>query len=195
MEKITSLNFSFDKVLLQLVIPGLIAVFPWFLLFIDTHAHAKQYFQHNTNITIITVVFISLIVGILLENLGGRLEVEVFDKWNKAKDSNYDQTWDQFLQMKYKGDEPIGQRYLRNILFRMKFELSSCIAVFIMALGLTILNLNFPILSNNLNAICCILILPVSLSCYFFYEAYSSSKILARTRKLLVEKYFEESNV
>lgn len=195
MDKITSLNFSFDRVLLQLVIPGLIAVFPWFLLFIDTHIHAKEYFQHNTNMTIITVIFISLIVGIILENFGGRLEVKVLDEWNRKKDKTYDQIWDQFLQMKYKSDEPIGQRYLRNILFRMKFELSASIAMIIMALGLTILNSSFPIFSNNFYAILCILIFPVLLSCYFFYEANSSSKILARTRKLLVEKYFQESNV
>jgi hypothetical protein len=50
MEKLTSLNLSFDRVLIQLVIPGLIAIFPYLLVFTDVEfkALAFQVQQINT---------------------------------------------------------------------------------------------------------------------------------------------------
>ena len=129
MDKLTSLNLSFDRVLIQLVIPGLIAIFPWFIFFLNVHAHAKSYLHSNTNVTILAIIFLSLITGLIIENMGGRLEVWWLDERNKKKYKNYGDIWDKFLLLVYEKNEPVGQRYLRNILLRMKFELSTAIAM------------------------------------------------------------------
>jgi hypothetical protein len=191
MDKLSSLNLSFDRVLIQLIIPGLIAIFPWFLLFINSHYNANSYFHNNSTITITTLTFLALIAGLLLENFGGRIEIMWFDVLNKRKDPNYMTIWNKFLQLNYDGKEPIGHRYIRNIVLRMKFELSAGIALIPMSVGLEMLHKEKNIFSNGFIAFLVIYLVPWLIAIYIVViEARSSSKVLAETRKLLVEKYF-----
>lgn len=191
MEKLSSLNFTFDKVLLQIVIPGLIAIFPWFLLFIHSHPNAKNYLIANPSIIITTLIFLSLIAGTILENLGGRFEVLYLDYKNSKKDSEYEEIWKKFLLLKYTGEEPIGHRYIRNILHRMKFELSAGVALIPMQIGLIILNNQRPIFENHVQTCILIIFFPLAICLYLlFVEAPSSSKVLADTRKVLVNKFY-----
>lgn len=192
MDKLSSLNLSFDKILIQVVIPGLIAIFPYFLLYLHFHPLAKEYLYKNQSITLTTVTFLSLIAGMLIENFGGIFEVAYLDKKvaKKHPDFNLPETWDKFLEISYKANEPIGHRYLRNILLRMKFEISTGIALIIMFVGLNILDIVKTIIINKYLAIIILSIIPLSLAAYLLlYEASQSSIILAKTRKILVDKY------
>src|SRR5690349_14674554 len=125
MEKLTSLNLTFDRVLIQLVTPGLLTSFPFILLFFDARPDVANFFlQDSKGLLVIAIVLIALVVGIMLENMGGRIEVNIYDNLLSLRKKDYFETWEKFLMIQYKGQEPIGHRYLRNILFRMKFELS-----------------------------------------------------------------------
>lgn len=191
MDKLTSLNLSFDRVLIQLVIPGVIAILPWFVIFLNTNPQAKTYLNSNTNVTILVIIFLSLIAGLILENIGGRIEVKCLDKRNKQKDENYEEIWNKFLMLTYDNNEPIGQRYLRNILLRMKFELSTAIAIVPMIIGLIFMNCYSSIFNNGIAFILIILVIPILFIIYLLYEAVSSSRVLATTRKLLVEEFYK----
>lgn len=190
MDKLTSLNLSFDRVLIQLVIPGLIAIFPWFIFFLNVHAHAKSYLHSNTNVTILAIIFLSLITGLIIENMGGRLEVWWLDKRNKKKYKNYGDIWDKFLLLVYEKNEPVGQRYLRNILLRMKFELSTAIAMIPLSIGLIFVNYNHSIFNDWLAFTFVVIVLPALFLIYLLYEATSSSEILAKTREHLVKEFY-----
>jgi hypothetical protein len=193
MDKLTSLNLSFDKIVISVLIPGIIAIFPFFLLYLHFHPSAKDYFYLNQSITITTVTFISLIAGMILDNIGGRFEVGILDVRIKRKISDFDETWNKFLQLSYK-DEPVGQRYLRNILLRMKFEISTGVALIPMTIGLLILNHFKPIFSSCIWTYLLLFTTPLLFSCYLlFIEAPSSAVILARTRKLLVDRFENQS--
>lgn len=190
MEKLTTLNLSFDRVLIQLVMPGLIAIFPYLLVFTDVefNALAMQVQSINTLSTLI-VILISLIAGIMIENIGSRIEVYYYDWRQKKRHKDYGLIWTQYLQLSYE-NEPIGQRYLRNILFRMKFELSMAVALLLMVGGFCIYDSVYDILLHPTVVICAIYILPLCIAAYLiFMEGWSSSKILHNVRVLLVEKY------
>lgn len=190
MEKITSLNLDFDRVLVQLIVPGVTAVFPWIILFVNHHASYNKFIIGNLSVFVTAIVLIGLIVGIILENAGSRIEVSLYDKRNAKLDMDYRKVWEEYLQLNYGGNEPIGHRYIRNILLRMKFELSFGCAMVPMSIGLGIFDYQFEIFQNNILDYLFIYIIPFILFIYLiFKEGYSSSKVLANTRKLLVEKY------
>lgn len=191
MDKLSSLNLDFDRVLIQLIIPGLTAVFPWAILFFNHHHVERDLLCNNMPIMVTIITILSLISGIILENFGGLIEVCFYDKKNSKTDPNYLEIWDKFLLLNYAGHQPIGHRYLRNILLRMKFELSFGLAIIPMAVGLVILDNQYIIFESNWWKFFLFYIIPLLTFFYLiFKEAYLSSKVLAKTRKILVEKYF-----
>jgi hypothetical protein len=191
MEKLSSLNLDFDRVLIQLIIPGLFAIMPWFIIFLNHSPFEADFLFGNPPLLVTLIALLSLVAGLLLENFGSRIEVMFFDKKNIKNDSNYLDTWFKFLTLNYDGKEPVGHRYIRNILLRMKFELSFGIAVLISAVGCILLDSQKLIIESCCLKVFLLYILPV---CLFYYliviEAYSSSKVLASSRKSLVEKYY-----
>lgn len=187
MDKLSSLSLSFDRVLVQIIVPGLIAIFPFFLLFLRSHPDCKAYFYSNPPITITAISLLSLISGLFLENLGGRWEKSIMDTRLQREYPDFDQIWKRYLQCNFNGNEPVGQSYFRNIVLRMKFELSAGIAMVPMTVGLWLLHFEKPIFTNCLLACLFLLILPVLIALYLLcIEAPSSARILAETRALLV---------
>lgn len=192
MEKLTSLGLTFDRVLIQLIIPGMVSIFPYFVIYLYHFPSDKEFLFKNPTIIITTITILSLIVGIIFENIGGMIEVKCYDKKNASKFADYNETWEKFLTLNYDGKEPIGHRYVRNILIRMKFELSFGIALVPLAIGLIILDAQHILISSVILKILLFYILPFGGSIYLLKkEAYDSSVVLAKTRKLLVDKYFE----
>jgi hypothetical protein len=190
MDKISSLNLDIDRVLLQLIIPGLTATFPWLIIFTNHHQKDLKLILENSSLLVTIVVIVSLVAGIILENIGSQIEVNHYDKKNKKKDNEYIKIWEEYLKLNYDGKEPIGHRYIRNILLRMKFELSFGIALIPMAVGLSILDYQSEIFKSCIYKCIFFLIIPAATFIYLiFYEGYKSSKVLAETRKLLVIKY------
>lgn len=192
MEKLTSLNLTFDRVLIQLVTPGLLTSFPFILLFFDARPDVASFFlQDSKGLLVIAIVLIALVVGIMLENMGGRIEVNIYDNLLSLRKKDYFETWEKFLMIQYKGQEPIGHRYLRNILFRMKFELSVGVGLIIMTIGLGIYNIDHVIFKSIGMNVLVVYLFPVATSIYLLvFEGLRSAEVLAECRKALVEKYF-----
>lgn len=118
--KLTSLSLDFNKVLIQLIIPGLTAIIPWFLLFLNNSSTINDFYKYgHPSILVTTVILLSITAGLIIENLGSWVEVIVYDKINKCNDLKYEEEWNNFLKLNYKGHEPVGHRYLRNMLMRL----------------------------------------------------------------------------
>lgn len=193
MEKLTSLGLTFDRVLIQLIIPGMVAVFPYFIIYLNHFPTDKEFLLKNPTILLTALTILSLIAGIILENIGSTIEVKWYDKKNKKADSNYYIIWEKFLKLNYDGKEPIGHRYSRNILLRMKFELSFGTALIPSAIGLIILDHQHLLIDSCLLKVFLLYILPFGGSLYLIKkEAYDSSVVLAKTRKLLVDEFYKE---
>ena len=191
MEKLTSLGLSFDRILIQLLIPGMVAIFPYFVIYLNHFPADQNFLKKNSTLIVTTITILSLIAGIFLENIGSMIEVKCYDKKNAIKFTDYNATWEKFLQLNYDGKEPTGHRYIRNILMRMKFELSFGIALIPLAVGLIILDYQHVLIVSCLIKVLLFYILPFGVSIYLLTkEAYDSSKVLAKIRKLLVDKYY-----
>lgn len=191
MEKLNSLNLDFDRVLIQLIIPGFISIFPWIILFLNHHDNERFLAYANLSIFITLIAIISLIAGIVLENIGSRIEVHCYDKWNLKEDPEYHNIWYKFLTLNYDGKNPVGHSYLRNILLRMKFELSFACAMLPMSVGLIILDSQICIIFSCWIKVALFFLIPIFSAIYLIWvEAYSSSKVLSKTRKILVDEYY-----
>lgn len=192
--KFSSLNLEFDRVLVQLIIPGLTAVVPFLKLFLDNHIEIKQFLSVNLTLSSGIIILLSLVTGLILENIGSWWEVKHYDRKNKVFFNNYEATWESFLCLDYKGKEPSGHRYIRNMLNRMKFELSFGFSLPISAIGYIIWDVIDPIFINLCVKIFVLYVIPI-LGFYYFviFEGYSSSKVIANARELLVKKYLPET--
>lgn len=81
MEKLTTLNLSFDRVFIQLITPGLLASFPFILLFFDARPDVRDFFlQDSKGLLVTSITLVALVMGIILENIGSRIEVNVYDR-------------------------------------------------------------------------------------------------------------------
>jgi hypothetical protein len=193
MEKLTSLNLTFDRVLIQLITPGLLASLPFILLFFDARPDVRDFFlQDSKGLLVTSIVVVALVMGIILENIGSRIEVNIYDNRLAHQRKDYFETWEKFLLIQYQGQEPIGHRYLRNILFRMKFELSTGAGLIIMTGGLALYNMDHVIFKSLIVNVTIVYALPIATSIYLLiFEGFRSAEVLAECRKALVDKYFE----
>jgi hypothetical protein len=164
------------------------------LLFFNERPDVRDFFlAENKGLLLTFIVLIGLVMGIILENFGSRIEVLFYDARHARKNDDYYDIWRKYLMIKFDDSEPIGQRYLRNILFRMKFELSAGVGLIFMTLGLGLYHLHNRIFdSSTLNCVV-VYILPLGTSIYLlFFEGWWSSEVLADTREALVKKYYKK---
>ena len=190
MEKINSLNLSLDRVFIQLIVPGIISIFPYCIFIHTVFPKEINYLLENTTVFVTGVFIVSLVIGMILENIGSAIEVNIYDKKNSKNNTKYYEIWEKYLLLKFDGGEPVGLRYIRNVLLRMKFELSFGLSLLPATFGLFILNSRINFIDSIFYQVIFFLVTPLILSFYvLFYEGYNSSLILANTRKLLVEKY------
>ena len=87
MQKLTSLGVAFDRVLIQLIIPGMVSIFPYFVIYLNNFSAVKYFLLKNPTILVTTLTILSLIVGIFLENIGSLIEVKYYDKKNTKNDN------------------------------------------------------------------------------------------------------------
>jgi|GEM_PF-1319775 len=200
MEKLSSLSISFDRVLIQLVMPGVVAIITWIpvilgdcsglVKLLEHHSTTKQFLTSNFITSISTLILIGLIVGMILENLGSLIESRIIDKILSRKDANFYTTWFKYLRLNFDGNEPIGQRYISSIILRLKFELSFSLAIGSFTIGLISLNHNHEIFPWTCKNEFFFYVFPFIVAIYLLVEAYQSAKIIAKVRKELVEQYF-----
>ena len=196
MEKISSLPLSFDRFMVQILTPGFVAVLPYSILFLKYKGLYHTGFLSNTTITVLVFLFFIILIGMLLENFGSRIEVWILDKNSVLyfPSGDFDKNWNKYLMLNFGEIEPNGQDYLRSILLRMKFELSMGIAMLLLASGLYILNsevanLHLPVEAENIFKWKVLKWLPIVCSIYLFYEALGTSLILGKLRANFMLNY------
>lgn len=169
--------------LTTIVVPGAIAIAPYVLVlgyyvplvFSFWTAHPSAF------VTLVAITIFS--TGLVLDNFGTHIEVSYIDRTLQKCDPKHDETWRAYLGLRIK-DEYVGQRYLRQKVERLKFELSMAPAMLSFAVGLTWLQWlhgvwRWPGFVGLLG----LLLLG---SYYFLREAYKTACVLADTRKILV---------
>ncbi|MDH5547692.1 MAG: hypothetical protein OEZ43_19110 [Gammaproteobacteria bacterium] len=164
--------------------PGAIAVTPYLIYFSAPSSHIHKLLSSHAGITAVTVVFIFVVVGLLMDNLGARVEI-FFDKKLSSTDgyTDHDENWKKFWRVAYK-DEPVGHRYLRTIVLKLKFELNTLSSLPFFFLGLPLV----AYVDIVTVAECVILLLgSMFLFVFLIFEIELTVKLLSDIRKELLK--------
>jgi hypothetical protein len=169
-----------------LVAPGSIALAPLWIGFLWRHQEVWPFLEkHNLEMWAI-LVFMTVILGLMLENFGSMIEAHIFDvqiaKNEKYKyHASHESDWYDYLRLAFK-IEPIGHRYMRNLVLHLRFERNGCIAFAVAALGC----LYLPI-SRSGHFECAIPLWMVAI--YLYWEAEKSHEALSELRHELLKGF------
>jgi hypothetical protein len=184
MDTFKDFKFDINRFILQLLIPGIIASFPYFIIIINNTESIQNFFISNIFMLNAVLIIVSLTVGLFLENVGSLYEAYCLDKINNKKYPNHEVEWDQYLKLdKDKVDKIIAQGYIKKIYNRLKFELSFSFALIFMIVGLVILQCNIHFVKSCINFTVGCIIIPLAISIYTFIEAKNSTVLLIENRK------------
>jgi hypothetical protein len=163
--------------LATILIPGAMAICAWFVGLLQRFPSVRTLVDANHTETTLLLVLASIGAGLMVEDIGSRIESRYFDKWlaKRTEFCAHSEEWCQYLRLAFK-TEPVGQRYLRTILLRFKFELGSAIAF--LSTGFGLFQTNLPLYKSLmwfgfLAAVAAYLV---------FVEARSSHRLLSEVR-------------
>ena len=175
----TALGSAVFFPLVSLVLPGLTAIASWFLFFMRSDRF-QALISHNHTETAFVLMLISVFVGIVIDDLGLRLESLWLDRQRDARTKGlHFAEWWEYLRKPFE-IEPSGRRHLRMMVIRLKFELGVPIGV---VLGLPGVWLNATVGSAGL-----ISALALSLGVYLLIEAASTHEELGVLRHELLQQ-------
>jgi hypothetical protein len=163
------------------IAPGALALAPFAALAYSTPGAGRVFWDTHPVAAGVALFILSLALGLVCENLGSRVE-SFIDGRLSAKDADHEKNWHAYLLLTFER-EPIGQRYLRTILFRLKFELAILGSLPFQVVGWLLL-LGF--LGAGVSWVLGVVVGGIGVFVWFLFEAYDSAKLPSRTRRDLV---------
>jgi hypothetical protein len=166
--------------LVTLLIPGAIAISTWFVgLLWHFHDLRTLVFSNHAEVGIV-LVLATTFAGLVLEDVSARVETW-FDSRKEAQDGKHFENWYAYLRTAFKAD-PIGRRYVRALVLRLKFELGIAFAMFSAGAGLLWLwSMGLSCKVVVVSELLCLLF-----SAWGFIEGWSTHDTLAKNRANLL---------
>jgi hypothetical protein len=113
--------------LVTLLIPGALAISTWFVGLL-WHFHDLRNLVYNNHAeTGLVLVAAMTFAGLVLEDMGARVETWC-DSRKEQQDGKHRDNWYAYLRTAFEAD-PIGRRYVRTLVLRLKFELGIAFAM------------------------------------------------------------------
>ena len=176
--------------LVTLLFPGALALLPWAALLLCEWEQIRKFADANHAETATAFALASLFVGLLLEEAGSWLEVRIDGKLNatpKRRASHYEHfselggedEWYEYLRLAFT-TEPVGHRYLRTLVQRLKFELHTTAATPVVIVGAVLLPIPWPLKAF-------VVITFSLLAAWLHHEAGSTAALLKRHRTNLLK--------
>jgi hypothetical protein len=172
--------------LATLVLPGLLALFTWTVVVVCDVPWVADFAKVNHAEFSGVVIVIATFLGLVFEDVGSRIENKIYDIHSKRDESGRiakDKDWYPYLQIAF-SIEPVGHRYLRTLVLRLKFELGCFSASLVAAVGVMLWNVAF---ATRLGVIAGLLIV----GGYLFNEAWTGVKVIAEVRCALLQEVRE----
>lgn len=116
------------RVVMVILLPGLLTIFPWLAWFFWPELLQVEYWKDGGGLVAgLFVLGIALMAGMVVEDVGAHLEVHVIDpyvcKKKEVDHDTFEKQWMAYL-MTSCTDRVVAHRYLRSMVTRFKFELS-----------------------------------------------------------------------
>lgn len=168
--------------LATLLIPGAIGVSTWFIAMVWQYSILRELVSRNHAETGFVLFLATVFAGMVLEDFGARYEV-LLDGWADHRTANeHSNNWWKYLQTIFKS-EPVGRRYARTLVLRLKFELG--VAFGMISAGLGVIWLSFLGLSGG--AVLVSLLVTLLFTAWGLFEAKDTHKLLSKTRAKILE--------
>ena len=165
-----------------LLIPGAIGISSWFIALLWKFGALRKIVADNHTETSLVVLLAMIFAGLLFEDFGSH-----YESWldNRANDVNklHIQQWYDYLKTAFRAD-PIGRRYLRTLVLRLKFELGVAFAMASAALGI----LWLALLGLDCKTVACAEFVCVFFLAIVLFEANQTHQVPGRTRAKLLEE-------
>jgi hypothetical protein len=168
-----------------LLIPGVIAGLPYALVIAHYFPGIAAYRDEHELVYYAIAALLVVGIGFVLEDIGTGLELQIDKYLIKHKHPDLYDVWHEYLAQKF-DTEPVGQRYLRTVLLRFKFELSTAVSLITSYVGLVWLSLIEDIFTPY--AVVLLGLFFLTLAVYLVYQAYLGAAVLADVRRILVGK-------
>lgn len=166
--------------IVTLVVPGFFAISTLVVAVWQRFPIIPKLAEQHSGVATTTALLIVLTCGLVTEDLGARLEA-AFDS-RLLKQAGYEkhhEEWYEYLRIAF-DREPVGHRYLRTLVLRLKFELGMMIASAPFAVGALYLQAPWR---WRIGIFCFALVVLG----YFWAEAKSSNKELSKLRRELLK--------
>lgn len=185
-------RYGFERILMQLLIPGLVALGPfvWWLYRLHENSSSRVilFATENKELALFFVGMFAIIGGAVIEEIALRVENQWVDQVNSRWDPNVRSVWYSYLRASM-GDEeaPSGlTAYYSSVVARFKFTMSLSFALVFSSLGVVCL-----IWSEMLSlAGMAVWVVPLALlggAGYLLYESIDTARLLHDIRILTLQ--------
>jgi hypothetical protein len=167
--------------LATLLIPGAIGISSWFIALILHFPMLEDLITQNHTESAFVLLFAAIFAGMVFEDLGARWEVQL-DSWaDERTDGEHTKNWNRYLQTAFKAD-PVGRRYARAMVLRLKFELGTAFGMVCGGLGLIwLVFLGLSACATLILGLFCL-----AFAAWGLVEAKETHKVLSKTRAALL---------
>jgi hypothetical protein len=170
-----------------LVVPGFFAISAGAVAVWQRFPIIPTWAEQHSGVATTTAVLIVLTCGLVTEDVGARFE-DFFDKQLKKKPGfeRHHEEWFEYLRIAF-DKEPVGHRYLKKLVLRLKFELGMTVAAVPFAGGALCLQAPWAWRIG---------IFGFALIAFAFFcsEAKSSNKLLSELRRELLKRDWNPSS-
>jgi hypothetical protein len=183
MDVSSALKNEIFRPLATVIVPGGFAVAPFILVTANYVPYVIQFLTNHPTAFSIAIFLAIIAAGLVLEDIGSSIEV-LWDRLLSRKFEDRKSNWEQYLKLKM-SDEYVGQRYLRTIFVRFKFELSMAPALLVFLCGLLWLNAIYSMWQPA--AMSFISVLIAAIASWLLRESYNGACLLGELHLALVE--------
>jgi hypothetical protein len=188
MDFISAFKSELFRPLATLVVPGGVALGPYVLIAGYYFPGIVLFWKDHPSAFVAILVICIVAVGLIVEDLGAFIERDFWDSKLARGNENHADHWEQYLKLRLQ-DEVVGQRYLRTILTRMKFELAMVPAFFFFWCGLLWLNRLYDLWRPSRFALLSGVLLIITI--YLLLESFRSASVMSATRTLVIQSVIQ----
>jgi hypothetical protein len=121
--------------LVTLLIPGALAISSWLVALCREFPALKSLMTAHSAETYVILFLVVTAVGIIVEDIGAKIEIHFDDIQNEATDNRFEDEWFAYLKTSFLSD-PIGRGYARTLVLRLKFQLGIMLGSSVAAAGI-----------------------------------------------------------
>jgi len=169
--------------LVTLIIPGAIALSSWLVGLFWHYPKLLALVSQNHSETGWILVLTTICAGTVLEEFGTHLESTFDERADKKTNGQHMANWYAYLRSAFLSD-PIGRRYVRSVVLRLKFQFGVFFGSISAALG--ILWLFYLGMPCRLGLV--LLLISLAFGCWALLESISTHELLAENRAELLKE-------